>query len=247
MEHLPYGWKAKIGLIYIASAYATEAEFCRIAPVGVTTHTTRIALSDQPELFTIDDLSNLHPNALKAAKLLSQAPLDVIAFGCTSGSLVHGVGYDLALVNSMEQITSLPCTTTATAITVALRSFEVSKIAIATPYTEDVNQLTKHFFMDSGFHITNITGLGLNNDYKISALNSEEIYQLAVAANNDDAEALLIACTGLSAVHLVEKLERDLQKPVITSNQATFWHALRLSGVTDGIDGYGKLLQRKTL
>lgn len=245
MESLPYGWRAKVGLIYIASAYSMEVEFYNMAPKGVTTHTTRVALSDDPNHFSVDDLTNLEADVLKATKLLAQAPLDVIAFGCTSGSFVNGAEYDRQLINNMESISNIPCTTTATAVMEAAKALQVTDIAIATPYTEEINKLAHHFFTEGGLQVTNITSLGLANDYTISALDSNTIYKMAIQANTDDAEALFISCTGLQAAPIITALEEDLQKPVITSNQATFWHALRLSGVGTKVEGFGTLFSKQ--
>lgn len=218
-----------------------EVEFYEMAPRGVTSHTTRIALSDHPDRFSIADLSTLEEDVLQATKLLTQAPLDVIAFGCTSGSFVKGVDYDKQLINSMENIANIPCTTTATAVVEAMKAMQIENVAIATPYTQEINGLARQFFTNHGFRITNMTGLGHDNDYTISALDSKAIYDMAMAADTEDADALFLSCTGLSATHLIDVLEEDLQKPVITSNQATFWHALRLSKIMSPIKGYGQL------
>lgn len=245
MNSLPYGWRAKIGLIYIASAYSMDIEFNNMAPKGVTTHTTRVALSDDPNYFSIDDLSGLEEDVLVATKLLAQAPLDVISFGCTSGSFVNGASYDQQLIKRMESISNIPCTTTATAVMEATKALKVTDIAIATPYTEEVNKLAHRYFTDGGLHVTNITSLGLTNDYKISELDSSAIYKMAINANTKNAEALFISCTGLQAASLITALEEDLKKPVITSNQATFWHALRLSGVGSEPTSFGSLFSQQ--
>lgn len=244
MEYAPYGWRGKIGLIYIASAYSMEVEFVNMAPKGVTTHSTRVALSDDPNHFTIEDLSGLKDDVIDATKLLAQAPLNAIAFGCTSGSFVNGIKYDQKLIKQMEDIAKIPCTTTATSVVEAFKALQVNKIAIATPYAEDVNELAYQYFTDCGLDITNITGLGIRNDYKISTLDMELIYQMAMEVNTADAEAVFLSCTGLSAVPLIEVLEEDLQKPVITSNQATFWHSLRLSQIGSKLKNFGQLFDR---
>src|SRR5699024_223098 len=113
------------------SAYAMEVEFYEMAPVGVTTHTTRVSLGDNPEAFTIDDLKHLDKDVLQATKLLAQAPLQAIAFGCTSGSFVHGRAYDEQMIKQMEEIAKVPCTTTATSVLEAMRALQVEKVAIA--------------------------------------------------------------------------------------------------------------------
>src|SRR5699024_3854744 len=120
--------------IYIASAYSMEVEFNHMAPRGVTAHTTRIALSDDPEHFTVDDLLGLKDDVLEATRLLSQAPLNAIAFGCTSGSFVNGIRYDQEIIEQMEKIAGIPCTTTANSVAEAFKALQVKRIAIATPY-----------------------------------------------------------------------------------------------------------------
>ncbi|WP_080875046.1 maleate cis-trans isomerase family protein [Oceanobacillus timonensis] len=243
MEAAPYGWRAKIGLIYIASAYAMEVEFNQMAPPGVTTHTTRIALCEQPEQFTVSDLSKLGKDALAATKLLAQAPLSSIAFGCTSGSFINGFAYDKAFIHQMEAVANIPCTTTANAALEALQSLHIKKVAIATPYEKDVNDLAYQYFTDGNLQITNMTGLGITNDYQISTLDTNAIYQMAMKVNTEDAEAVFLSCTGLSAANIIHMLEEDLQKPVITSNQATFWYALKLSKVNAKIKNFGQLFE----
>src|SRR5699024_11796997 len=113
------------------------------------------------------------------------------------------------LVKSMENIANIPCTTTATAVVEALQCLSTKSIAIATPYTEEVNQLAKEYFSKAGFHITNMTGLGMADDYAISELDSRSIYEIAMNADTDDADALFLSCTGLSAVHMIEALRSE--------------------------------------
>jgi maleate cis-trans isomerase len=60
--------------------------------------------------------------------------------------------------------------------------------------------------------------------------------------DDPESDALFISCTALHTFGLIEKLEKDLKKPVITSNQATIWNVLRLAGIKDKINGYGQLL-----
>jgi len=239
----PYGWRAKLGLIYIASAYAMEVEFQKMAPPGVTTHTTRVSLGDHPEQFSIGDLTNLRTDALQATKLLAQAPLQAIAFGCTSGSFVQGRSEDLTFIEEMERIAQIPCTTTANAIVHACKVLDVEKIAMASPYSLEVNELAHAYFLEAGIEIDHMTGLGLMNDYAISALTLRDMYKMATQAYTEDAQALFLSCTGLATMPLIEKLEEDLGIPVVTSNQATLWHTLRLAKVKNRNTSFGTLFQ----
>ena len=84
------GWRGRIGLITIASGSSTEHEFHKYAPVGVGILTTRVILRDMSPEALVD----MGPYIDEAASLLAGAEVDVIAFACTAGSLVKGVGYD---------------------------------------------------------------------------------------------------------------------------------------------------------
>ncbi|MEJ8777003.1 maleate cis-trans isomerase family protein [Pseudogracilibacillus sp. ICA-222130] len=241
MQKNPYGFRARIGLIYIASAYAMDVEFQEMAPSGVTSHVTRIKLSEDPTRFTIDDLAELEGKALEATSILAQAPVKAIGFGCTSGSFVNGVQYDKALIQKMEAIAQVKCTTTSNAVVEAFHRLDAQKIAIAAPYTKEVTDQAIHYFNEAGFDVVNLVGLGMMNDYDISALDLKTIYDMAVQADHPDAEAVFISCTGIQALQVIPLLEKDLQKPVLTSNQATFWHLLRLSGIHENTNQYGKI------
>ena len=69
------------------------------------------------------------------------------------------------------------------------------------------------------------------------------IYKLAQKTDVKEAEAVVISCTNWQAVDAIEDIERDLRKPVVTANQTAFWHALRLAGIQESINGFGKLLR----
>jgi maleate isomerase len=71
----------------------------------------------------------------------------------------------------------------------------------------------------------------------------ERAYMLGRAADAAAAEAVLISGTGLPTAGIIERLERDLGKPVLSRQQASLWRALRLAGITDAVAGFGRLLR----
>src|SRR5699024_9790912 len=96
---------------------------------------------------------------------------------------------------------------------------------------EEVNKKGKLFLEDNGFNVTNILGLGLLYDSEIDNQSLETVYKLAKRVDTVDAEAVVILCTGIRSIAILEYLEKDLGKPVISANQATFWYSLRVSGI----------------
>lgn len=236
-----YGRRAKIGLIYIASSWVMEPEFYEMSPEGVITCTTRVAL---PGDVSVESEAEIGNRAIDAAKVLAELPLDVITFGCTSGSFINGAGYDKEIIERLEKASGgIPCSTTSSAFVKALRGLGAKKLAVVTPYIDEVNDRAKLFLDELNFEVTNFSGMGLIKDHDINNVSLDELYKVAKATDTKDADALFIACTGLGTIPIIQSLEADLKKPVITAIQATFWDCLRMAGINDKIEGYGQLFQ----
>lgn len=236
----PASWRARIGTIIPVSNTTNEIEFNRMKPDGVTVHFTRVPLEKDP---ATDDFAEMLDRAARAAEELSAAGSDVIAYGCTSGSMACPSD---RLLGAMEKTSGRPVLSTAQAILDALVSLDVRKIAMATPYIDSTNEKEKAFIERHGFEVTKIAGLGLGGTLekiqKISRVPPVGAYAHARSVDSDDADALLICCTDFGTADILQPLEDELGKPVLSSNSAGFWAALRRCGVKDRIEGYGRLL-----
>ena len=102
------------------------------------------------------------------------------------------------------------------------------------------------FFSDHGIDVVAMAGLSLNTSAesvkKMSRVPPPEIYALAKSVDRPEAEAILICCTDFGSLDIVQALEDEPGKPVITSNKCTFWASLRAAGLDDRFAGYGALL-----
>lgn len=137
--------------------FGDGAEFQRMAPDGVTTHANRVELKD----VTPASLLEMEGDVARSARQIAQTRVGVIAFGCTSGSFVGGPGYDDRLIGIIEGETGVAATTTTTAVIWALQALRVSRIALATPYTDEVTQLEVNYLQANGFEVTNWQGGGI--------------------------------------------------------------------------------------
>ena len=91
-----------------------------------------------------------------------------------------------------------------------------------------------------GFEVVSFDNLrGVTNIYDETA---ERAYRLARSIDSAEAQAVFLTGTGLPTLPVLQALEEDLGKPVISSASAMMWHALRLAGVREIIPGYGRLL-----
>lgn len=236
----PAGWRARIGTVIPVSNTTNETEFNRLKPDGVTVHFTRVALHADP---AADDFQTMLDDVEHAAGELAAAGADVIAYGCTSGSMACPAD---RLIGRMEKAAGKPSLSTAGAILEALAALGVRRIAMATPYTDAVNEKERGFLERHGFEVVAIKGLGLSGSLEkiqqISRVPPADVYRHASSVDRPDAEAVLICCTDFGTADVLQPLEDALGKPVLSSNSATFRAALRRAGINDRIEGYGRLL-----
>ena len=238
-----YGVRGRLGVIVPPTNTVNETEWQRMAPDGVTVHATRMPLHTDTE--SPDGERALFDDLAHAAGDLAAADMSVIAYGCTAGSMVEPLD---RLTNFMRDSTGRPAVATAPSIVAALRALGVTKVALASPYSDAMNAHEASFLAACGIESVAMAGLGLG------ANGPEEFKQIArqpdgtsadVARSVDrpNAEAIVISCTDFASLETIEPLEAELGKPVVTSNQATFWAALRAAGIDDKLDGFGILLR----
>jgi maleate isomerase len=213
-----------------------EPEFYAMAPFGVSIHTARMMLQD----VTPEGLEYMAEDAVNAAELLSTADVDIIVYGCTSGSLVKGEAWESNLVKKIHKATGIPTKTTVRAVVEALKAVRATEITVVTPYIDELNRLEKTFLEAHGFHISNIKGLGLTDNLMIGKVSQDKIRNLIDISSGSD--CLFISCTNLPVTKMIQSLESQYKVPVITSNQASMWSALQ-SLNQEHVDGYGTLLK----
>ncbi len=237
------GWRARIGLVYMASSIVMEPEAYAMAPPGVSIHTARLRL---PKVTAAGLDAMMAEGPLEeATALLAEMPLDVALFGGTSASFLHGLDADRAIVRRMERILpGVPATTTSTAALAALAAFGAGSITFVGPYVEEVTERGRVFFEENGIAVKAAVGLGLDADHAIGNVPLETVYRFARDSAVPGAEALFVSCTNLRTVGAIAALEEDLKIPVVTAIQASAWHAFRLAGVAGGRPGFGSLFGR---
>jgi maleate isomerase len=233
-----YGTRVKIGLIVPSINDAIEPEFNALQLKNISIHSTRVLLTSG----TIEGEKEMLEGIEPAVKLIAGAGVSLIVFACTTGSLINGKGWDRELIQTIEKLSGIPATTTSTALLKVLSTFNITKVALALPYPEELNQLEKKFLETEGIKVVCMKGLGMTNVQEVSL---DTIYQLALEVDTPQAEAVFISCTGLKTLPIIEKLEKKLDKLVFSSNTATFWDAMKILKVNQPIRGYGSLLANK--
>ncbi|MBB44240.1 MAG: decarboxylase [Rhodospirillaceae bacterium] len=238
--YTPYGWRGKIGLICPSTNTSIEPEFQMMAPDGVSIHVSR-AFQDGPQEPAL--YKQIASNVEDASRNLGSADIDVVAFGCTSCTYFAD---GEPILKTMSRLTGAPSVLTATAVLDSMKALGVKRIGLATPRTDFVNKREKEWFAEHGIEVVALRSLQMGESAQeranIGRVPPQVAAKLGSLVNSKDADAIFISCTNLPSLSIIQDLENEVGKPVITSNQATFWQCLRLIGIKTTVQGFGKLL-----
>lgn len=237
-----FGWRARLGLIKPSRGWTPEHEWPRMLPRGVSYHVARMPL----KATTPEELLKMGEHALEAAELLASGGVDLLCYGCTVETALVGIEYDKKLTEDLQKATGVPARTMAGGVVEALKELKAKKIAIVTPYIEEINKREKAFMEGIGFEVVYEKGLGISETLEIAKISLETVYRLGKEAMQKapDADVLFLSCGAMRTIEILGALERDTGKPTISSNQALLWSALRAVGVNEPIYGFGSLLER---
>jgi len=241
-----FGWRGRIGVLLPPGNPTVEPELSAMVPPGVTLHFGRLetppSVGKAGEDAGMEERIRAYREGLAGpTAALSQVRPAVVVLAHTASSYAVGYGNEQPLVERIASLAGAPALLAAQAVLAALRHLGVKRLALGTPYPESISRQGKAYWEAAGFEIAGYHRL--ENVTDIYAENEERAYQLARCADAPEADAVLLSGTGLPTVAVLETLERDLGKPVVSSNQASLWQALRVAGVRESIAGYGRLLR----
>ena len=229
--------RANLGFILLSTDLACEIDTYRMAPEGVGVSFTRLNTNDHITNETL--AKHIDQMAEAAARIQPEIKPDVISYCCTSGSIVIGEDKICAEISRGAPYTK--AITLVSGVVAALKQLEVKKLVIGTPYFDEINIVEEKFFQDQGFEVLDIKGLNLGNNIEFGKITPEYLKQFALSIDQQEADAIFLSCSGTRALDIVEEVETITGKPVITSNQGQMWHALRTAGITDKINGFGRI------
>lgn len=250
----PDGWsfRARLGVIVPHAAIGTESELAAMAPEGVSIHAARVPLGVMRAGGLMDPKIALEPVRTfvdpplvdEAAELLAAAPLHAIGFAFTSSSYVRGAADDDVLRRRLEERTrGIPVAITATSAVLALRALGAGRVALVDPpwFSDELTELGARYFHDQGLDVVAAGAAKLPSEQL--AINPGQLFEWARGNVPSQAEAVFIGGNGLRAVGVIQALEDDLQRPVISANQVLMWHLLRLANTRVVVNAYGRLFE----
>jgi maleate cis-trans isomerase len=229
----------RFGLLTPSSNTTQEPEFSAALPPTVSLHTGRVAYRD----ITPEEQDRCVLELESESRKLADAEVDVIVFAATAPTLAKGKGYDRELIKRMEDASSRPATTAATAFVDALRLLGAKKISIGAPWSKTMDKPMVEFMQASGFEVVHSEVVGFVASVDLGRVGPETAYELARRADRPEAEAIIMPGGNWASMPVVERLEHELGKPILVNNAVSLWAGLRLLKRNDSISGYGRLLR----
>jgi len=234
-------WRARIGLLHPSPNANLTCEWAGLLPEGVTYHEALMGLAT----VTRESLLEMKEVAVAEAKKLAYGDMDIILFACTSGSFVGGPGYDENIIKDLEAATGIPATTASTCVLAAFTDLGIKKIALIGPYPQDIFDIEIKFFEEHGINTLYSRALGYSEIKYYMHLHEQpyRFYRLAKEAckSAPDIDAIFITCLCSPARKMINTLERETGKPVISSCSASLYGVLKQLGIREPIEEFGQL------
>ena len=230
----------KVGLIALSTDQTIEGDFndvCKNLPLDILINRihNQNPLTKENLLKMEDDLESV------TNKILPNEKINTIAYGCTSGTIA--IGEDKIKEKILLAKPGCYVTTPVTSAIKAFQQMNIKKIALFTPYPDAVNKTILEYFTKKNIQVSSFASLNLNLDSEFANVDPNYILEISSKLETKNADALFISCTALPVLNILDKLEKKIQKPVLSSNQTLIWDTIRSVRYESPIKGYGKLLE----
>jgi len=217
-----------------------EIEFTRLLPDSLQFHVWRLGKKSGYTPFS----PSLDADIAYQSKMLGNAKMEVISLIQTSASLFEE-GYDKRIKSLIHEGTSVPAETSAEAIGGAIKALGVKRIALVSPYSQEVIQLAKVYYeAKAGLTVVAMEEFGATDAYAIGALEERHALNAFNRVNTREAEALVVPGGNFPSMHYIECWEPQFGKSGITTNQVVLWSVMRAMGVKEPIQGLERLLAK---
>jgi maleate cis-trans isomerase len=230
--------QARIGLIIPSGNRLTEPQFNQYAPPGTGIYITRLRMTGQWR----KPPSELKRSLIEAAEALSDTKPNMIVFHCTANSMENGLAHEADLVETIQSASGCPTITTAQAIREAFAHFGIKKLVLISPYVKETNAHEVKYLSEAGYTVVHELGLGLE-PHAYAQVTPAEWQKVVHENTRAEADGYFLSCTNTRMIEAIDDLEKDLDKPVINSNQATIWACLKRLGLKHNGAKLGRLFQ----
>jgi maleate cis-trans isomerase len=231
----------RIGLIVPSSNCLSEQQFHRYAPAGIDIQVTRLRMTGKWH----KPVADLERTIAEASAALSDAKPDLILFNCTGTSMEEGLEGEARIRGVVETAGSCPALTTSEAINEALKALEMRALVLISPYAKATNLHEIAYLEQAGFKVVHDFALGLGGGQSYIAVPPARWNEIVLENLRSEADGYFLSCTNTTMIETIDDLERRLEKPVVTSNQAALWACLKRLKILQPIVGLGKLFDQR--
>ena len=227
------GWRARLGFLVPPGNPTVEPELIAMTPPGVSVHFSRLVARGPAGTHHGQEERNRSQieHIDESASLLAMVKPNVIVLAHTATSYTLGRTAEAALLQRLQNQYALPFVTAFGSVAAALGELGVKRVALGTPYSEEITLEGKAHLEEHGFDV--VSHGRLENVTNIYEQTAERAYRLGREVDTPEAQAVFLSGTGMPTIKILEAL---------SANSAMMWHALRLAGVRHPISGYGRLL-----
>jgi len=246
MERDILGYRARFGVLGPSTNTIVEPEFSEMRPAGVTNHYSRIVIKNASaisnETFMQGTLEIDRKTYEAVEGVLTMGP-DYLVMGMSAVTFYGGAEGAQKWKDNIQSKSGLKISLGSEAVAAALKAHgNIKKIAFLSPYYPVANAEVANYLSDHGYETVRDKPLQCPSWHDIARVTPSTVRETVNALNGDDVDAIVQVGTNLCMARQAERLEMELNKPVIAINTATYWHALRANGIEDKISGFGRLL-----
>lgn len=236
-----YGWRARVGLLLPMDNAVMEPELNKVKGLhGIEFYGARL---------TTNQRENMPDNGIELAKVFNELGTDIIVYCCAETAFLKGVDGNKYISEKIAELTNQPAVTAMSTMVEALEHLDIKNISLVTPYTDERTKVMQHFFERMGVTVSGTESkdfVQYSGDkrewYECNVQPPHTAYQMAIKANTKESEAIVISATNFRTFEIIDELEKDTGKPVITTNQAILWSIIKKLNLGVKLDNYGKLL-----
>ena len=240
------GYRAKFGVIGPSTNTIVQPEFDDMRVPGVTNHYSRIVIQNanaiSNETFMAGTLE-INENVLDAVRAVMTCSPDYLVMGMSAVTFYGGAEGARKWQQNVVDESGIGISIGSESIAEACNALGgIKKVAMLSPYYPVANEEVIRFLSDHGFETVRDICLRCPSWTAIAEVDEATIREAVGELDGDDVDAIVQVGTNLCMLELAAVMEKELSKPVIAINAATYWHALRINGIEDRMQGFGQLL-----
>ena len=218
----------RIGLIVLQADETIEDDMRRLLPATASCLVSRVPSDLEVTSDTLREMEN-HLTAA-AALFPHSAEFAAIGYGCTSGTAEIGAEQVARLVRAGAKTNEV--SEPLTALIAACRHLSIGRLGLVSPYVAPVSDRLRQALGAAGIETPLFESFEEPLEAHVARIDEPSIISAAVTMGlNTACDAVFLSCTNLKTLAAIPRIEAEIGKPVLSSNQVLGWHLCRIAGL----------------